>query len=60
MIELLIDWLDEEIKRSEAMLLNGMIADIVVYRMTQTKYQTLVAIREKAAQLAARGEEDDR
>lgn len=59
MIELLIDWLDKEIKQREKTILHGAITDIVVYRVVKSEYHTLVAIREKAAQFAASGTDED-
>lgn len=59
MIELLIDWLNTQIKQREVSILNGAISDILTYKVVRAEYQTLLAIREKAQQLAAGGGEDD-
>lgn len=59
MIELLIDWLDQQIAAKERIILNGAFNDLLIYRVAQSEYKTLLAIRDKAQQLAAGGEPDD-
>ena len=58
MIELLIDWLNLEIKQRERAILNGMFPSFETFKVVQSEYKTLNAVLEKAEQLAAGGEDE--
>jgi hypothetical protein len=58
-IELLIDWLDREIKQREASILSGVFTDLGRFHVVRSEYQTLLAVREKAAQLASGGDDEE-
>jgi hypothetical protein len=59
MIELLIDWLDREIKQREAAILSGVFIDLGKFHVVRSEYQTLLAVREKAAQFASGGDDEE-
>lgn len=59
MIELLIDWLNLEIKQREKTILNGMFPSLETFKVVQSEYRTLLAVLEKAEKLAAGGDEDE-
>ena len=59
MIELLIDWLNLEIKQRERAILNGMFPNFETFKAVQSEYKTLNAVLEKAEKFAAGGEQDE-
>lgn len=59
MIELLIDWLNLQIKQSEHLILNGNFADMTKFSIKQAEYRTLISVRDRAKELAAGGGEDE-